>query len=371
MTRRATLIALASILVACTSASPGQSTAPPSSEPPTPSVAGSTGPPPSDAPPPSAEPPTETAWSRLAASVDGPGPREDHTWTLAPDGETAFLFGGRTGDGAALADLWSYDLAAGTWQELDAAGPTARFGHNAAWVQGVGLVIFAGQAGPTFFDDLWAFDPAAGTWERLPARGDRPVARYGSCAAVGPDGRLWISHGFTSDGVRFNDTRAYDFATGTWANETPQGDIPVPRCLHACWWTDDGALALYAGQTTGTTALADLWQLELGPRRGTHTWTQAPAGGLPPDRNLYAAARWGAGSVVFGGQAVDGGYRSDAWLLADDGSATALSPAGSAPGGRSGAELIADPSGERLLLFGGRDADGAMADLWELTLAAP
>ena len=49
------------------------------------------------------------------------------------------------------------------------------------------------------------------------------MARYGTCAAVAPDGRLWISHGFTADGVRFSDTRAYDFATGAWTDETPDG----------------------------------------------------------------------------------------------------------------------------------------------------
>ena len=59
-----------------------------------------------------------------------------------------------------------------------AASPPARFGHDAAWAGGVGLVIFAGQAGTTFFDDLWAYDPAANAWRRQPVggrRSDRPV----------------------------------------------------------------------------------------------------------------------------------------------------------------------------------------------------
>ena len=41
-----------------------------------------------------------------------------------------------------------------------ARGPAPRFGHEAVWIDGVGLVVWAGQAGPTsFFDDLWAYDP--------------------------------------------------------------------------------------------------------------------------------------------------------------------------------------------------------------------
>ena len=312
--------------------------------------------------------PEQVGWHRLAAEVSGVSPREDHTWTLTADGATAYLFGGRRSDGTALDDLWAYDLASGTWEEVAAAGPSARFGHNAAWVDGVGLVVFAGQASADFFNDLWAYDPAADAWHPLPASGDLPVTRYGSCAAVGPDGRLWISHGFTADGQRFADTRAYDFSTGTWTDETPPDQVPIARCLHACWWTDEGALTLYAGQTTGVTALGDRWRLTLGPRQGTHAWQELAAEGAPAARNLYASARVADGTLVFGGQGLDGGFLADTWLLADDGTARQLSPAGSAPPGRSGGELIADATGGRVLLFGGRDADGAMADLWELDL---
>ncbi|HEX5579605.1 MAG TPA: kelch repeat-containing protein, partial [Candidatus Limnocylindria bacterium] len=288
------------------------------------------------------------------------------TWTVDPDGTTAYLFGGRDAAGRAYDDLWAYDLATDGWRQLAADGPPARFGHNAAWVDGVGLVVFAGQSPTTFYNDLWAYDPVADRWRQLPDAGDAPVARYGSCAAVGPDGRLWISHGFTSEGSRFADTRAYDFTTQAWSDETPAGERPVERCLHGCWWTDDGRLALYAGQTTGVPALADLWQLTPGPRIGTNAWSEVtPSRSWPPERQLYAAARWGAGTVVFGGGSLGGGFRNDTWLRADDGTASRIRT-GRGPAARAGAELIADPTRDRLLLFGGRDADGTMRDVWAL-----
>lgn len=371
---RAVLPALAGLLLLAACAPPaGTGAAPPGAPPSEPASAGES-PSPSATASPTAQPSAvRPAWRLLAAAAaDGPAAREDHTWTLAPDGATAYLFGGRTGGGEALADLWAYDLATESWTRVEAAGPDARFGHDAAWVDGVGLVVFAGQRGSAFFSDLWAYDPATKAWERLPSGGDAPVARYGSCAAVGSDGRLWISHGFTEDLRRFADTRAYDFATGSWTDETPPGEGPIARCLHGCWWTDGGDLALYAGQTTGVTALADLWRLTPGPRQGTHSWAQVTLGGdAPPDRNLYAAARWGAGTVVLGGQALDGGYLADAWLLPDEDAPTALEPEGEAPPARAGAELVADLDGGRLLLFGGRDASDAMNDLWELALPRP
>ena len=144
----------------------------------------------------------------------------------------------------------------------------------------------------------------------------------------------------------------------------------MERCLHGCWWTDDGRLTLYAGQTTGVPALGDLWQLAPGPRIGTNSWSEVtPGARWPADRQLYASARWGAATVVFGGGSLGGGFLDDTWLLGDSGRATRAQPGGG-PAASSGAELIADPERGRLLLFGGRNADDAMRDTWELTTAA-
>jgi hypothetical protein len=351
------------VLAACTA-----SGSPPSSPSVSPSAPASAEPSiPSELP--SLEPSRPPAGWRQLSIAGGPSPRSDHTWTVDLAGEVAYLFGGRPDQGSgALADLWAYDLVADTWTQL-AGGPSARFGHNAAWVPGVGVVIFAGQAGSTFFDDLWAYDPDAGTWSALPSGGAVPAARYGSCAALGPDGRLWISHGFTREGGRFNDTRAYDFGLGAWVEETPVGDLPIVRCLHGCWWTGSDQLALYAGQTDGIPAIGDRWLLTVGPRPGTNSWAEIPAaaGAAPAPRNLYASARWQDGTLVFGGQRADRGYLADTWLLTDDGGQSAVLAGEPGPSTRAGAELAADPARGRVLLFGGTIGGTTYADLWELT----
>ena len=298
-----------------------------------------------------------TVWSELTAP--GPSAREDHTWTVDPAGEVAYLFGGRSGSDV-YADLWAFDLASDTWEPVDARGPEPRFGHEAVWAEGVGLVVFAGQAGATFYNDLWAYRPGEG-WTQLPASGAAPKERYGSCSAIGPDGRLWISHAFTSEGTRFADTLAYDFTTNRWTDETPDGDRPVSRCLHGCWWTDDGSFALYAGQTTGITSLGDRWLLT------ASVWRKLD-GRLPPDRNLFAHARVSGATVVVGGQGLDGAFRADTWILRDGVlDAQLVETTGSAPPGRSGATMVLDERGGRLLLFGGRDDAGARGDMWELS----
>ncbi|HEX5040518.1 MAG TPA: kelch repeat-containing protein [Candidatus Limnocylindria bacterium] len=187
--------AIAAFVVALAACQPAADGSPPGSLNPPSAPDRSPAPTPTATPAPSATA-QPLAWTAL--DVTGPAAREDHTWTLTGDGRTALLFGGRDG-GTVFGDVWAFDLDTDTWEELAAVGPPARFGHEAAWVDGVGLVIFAGQSGATFFDDLWAFDVAARAWHQLPSSGDVPVPPYGTCAAIGPDGRLWISHGFTTD----------------------------------------------------------------------------------------------------------------------------------------------------------------------------
>ena len=355
MTRRPSTLGIVLLLAACSTPLASPSARPVPSA--TPSAAAT--------PSASAAAAPVSGWSRLRPE-GGPSPRSDHTLTVDDAGATAYLFGGQAADGSPLGDLWTLDLASASWRRLDARGPAPRFGHSATWLKGTGLVVFAGQ-GEAFYNDVWTFDPRSARWRQLPASGDAPVPRYGSCAAIGPDGRLWISHGFTSEGSRFADTRAYDFETGGWTNETPAGDRPIERCLHACWWTGDGRLALYGGQTTGTPALGDLWQLSQGPRPGTNAWAEARVPGNLRPRQLYASVRWAEGTIVFGGGSLDGGYLADAFQIPDAGRARRINVA-AGPSARSGGELIADPRRDRVLLFGGRDADGPNAELWQLTL---
>ncbi len=311
------------------------------------------------------------SWTRLETAGDVPAAREDHTWTVDGPEMTAYLFGGRAGS-TTFDDLWAYDLATDAWREVEPAGPRplGRFGHEAQWVVGR-LVVFAGQAdASTFFGDLWAYDPGANAWTELPAAGDAPVPRYGSCSAWGEADRLWISHGFTEDGARFFDTRAYDFIARRWTDMTPPGPAPVERCLHVCWWTADGRFALYGGQTTGVAALGDLWALTPGAGEGqTGSWAKIEVE-RPSERALPAAAiRAEAEVILFGGKGLDGAYLADLYRI--DGltlQPTPIAVDGVAPGGRAAATLIHDKAGRRLLLFGGKDAAGANAELWALTL---
>lgn len=359
----ALLVGLAVVVVACGSdvVSPSPSvpagSLPPSRESPT------------VAPIPSEPPPGAALWTRLSPSGPGPSAREGHTWTADPTSGLAYVFGGRDGQGA-LDDLWVYDLAADAWHRLrpDGPAPRARFGHAAVWVDGLGLVVFAGQArSASLLADIWAYDPDANRWRELPSPGDGPAARTGSCAAVGPDVRIWISHGALGGEMGLADTWAYDPEAHRWSDETPGDPRPVARSGHRCWWTANGRFAIYAGETTGGAALDDLWTLAAPDGPGA-AWTRIEGERTIP-RSLPAVDANADRIVVVGGIGTGGVYLADIVTFdATTLAARSVEQAGEAPGGRAGAALVDDPAAERLLLFGGRDRSGALDELWQLDL---
>ena len=177
---------------------------------------------------------------------------------------------------------------------------------------------------------------------------------------VGPDGRIWISHGFTFSG-RFDDTRAYNLKTSRWASIAPDGRRPGERCLHDCFTSSTGQLVLYGGQDNSERALGDLWVT-----RPNGSWKKAAAPKASA-RRLYAVTEAGAYAYVFGGAGKDDRAFDDLWRVDRD--TLEFEPVrvdGPTPGARYAGTLITDPVRGRLLLFGGQGND-AMSDMWELT----
>ena len=160
--------------------------------------------------------------------------------------------------------------------------------------------------------------------------------------------------------VRFRGAPLDDAAAATAAAG------PIKRCLHACWWTSDGRLALYGGQTNGVPALGDLWFLTPGADDAAAAWAEAP-GQKAPARQLAAVARRGELTIIFGGRGDDGEVLADAWVVPDGddrpraahGRGVAAGALGRGDGLRRGGRP-ADPVRRR------RRTD-AFGDAWELT----
>jgi hypothetical protein len=310
------------------------------------------------------------SWRRLSPAGLQPPPRRDHS--LVAEGDRLFLFGGRN-EGGDLADLWSYNIAAGEWTELAPTGPAPRHGHNAVWDATNGrMLLFGGQAAG-FFNDLWAFDPEGGVWSELPGSGQGPAARYGAGGAFDPAGRFIITHGFTGEG-RFDDTWQYDVVAGAWSDISPPEDEesevqaptaarPIERCLmRAVWDTLRNRILMYGGQTTATPFLDDLWAL-------SHDgWNELAREPRPSARTFYAMIFDGAATnvVLFGGNTADGPV-NDLWFLnAQNEFWTRMEPTGEPPSARSGHDAVWLPDTASVVIFGGNDGSADLNDMWEL-----
>ena len=317
---------------------------------------------------PSDQPVDVARWTAVKPATPGPDARSGHTWTVDPSSAVAYVFGGRGGAGA-FGDVWAYDLTADRWAPLTPSGeaPPPRFEHGAAWVDGLGLVVFGGRTESSVLDDLWAYDPGANAWRAIDAAGTAPSARAAACLSLRSDGRLWLFGGEVSAGSLSAGPWSYDPGSSSWSQHAARGG-PEPRAGSACWWSADDRLVVYGGRIPDTPAPAgDLWTFDP-DAGGGGAWLAVEAADLPP-RDRAAATTTSQGALVVGGLGKDDALLADV-VIFDPTSLAAhvLQPAPDGPQARSGAALADDPEGERTVMFGGRGADGPLDDLWALDL---
>lgn len=307
-------------------------------------------------------------WSAVSARGPTPEPRADQSWTVDPSSAVAYLFAGR-GGGSNLDDLWAYDLTADAWEllETDSDRPMARHDHSAPWIDGLGLVVLGGRTDAGVLDDFWVYDPLANAWRTLTVTGSRPVARAGACVALRSDGRLWLLGGESADGSVPADMWVYDPGPSTWTERPISGESPTARSGASCWWTADDRLVVYGGTSATGATLGDAWSLGA-TESSSAAWQQLADTGLTP-RSEAALVVASEAAVVAGGVGGDGSVRSD--VVTFDSrtlDVTHLDAAPDGPPARSGASLVDDPEGERLVLFGGAGTSSLLGDVWTLDL---
>lgn len=121
---------------------------------------------------------TSQTWSQIVPTNAGPTPRSNTASIVV--GDVLYVFGGSTSTSGTVFtpqdDLWALDLVTNTWTELATSGtrPPARLFHGMAGdAQSGQLWVISGGdeaafTGP-FLEDLWTFDLASGTWSESAA----------------------------------------------------------------------------------------------------------------------------------------------------------------------------------------------------------
>lgn len=108
------------------------------------------------------------AWQQVLSDVK-PAGRQYHSLAAAGANQV-ILFGGQDASRAARNDVWILNLDSGSWQPIETAvSPDARYQHAAAWVPGLGMLLFGGR-NDSALGDMWLLTlPAAATIDEAPA----------------------------------------------------------------------------------------------------------------------------------------------------------------------------------------------------------
>ncbi len=258
-----------------------------------------------------------------------------------------------------------------TWTELYPTGslPSARYGQEMVQDPTSGRVImfggFAGADGGAALKDTWAYDPTANIWTDLRPSGTLPSGRFACSIAYDPASRRLIMFGGNDGTTRLGDTWAYDLAANTWTELKPSGTLPLGRAGHVMVYDPAGRqLIMFGGRSTETELLNDTWAYD----PAGNSWAKlSPSGNLPPARGQPAMVYDAAAHrlILFGGWNLDREF-NDTWTFdPTDNTWKELSPSGTLPDPRYGPDLVYDSTGGRLIMFGGcPDGDGAYNDTW-------
>jgi hypothetical protein len=368
-------------------------------------------------------PPGPETWALLDPGL---GPRHGHTVTYDPIGDRLILFGGDLDAMGVvhLNDLW--ELSLGTdlvWRPLVAQGtpPPPRADHTAIYdAANQRIVIFGGSGFQLHEDtDVWMLSlGATPAWTHLTPPGTLPENIQRHAAIYDPVGQRMIAFGGTLAGTSDEVWILNLSGSPAWTGVTPPG--PMGNRLHSPTATYDPVgqrmivIGGGSGTDTPTTALSlsgpMVWtQLApiSGPEEGdyrdvsghvaiyhpptnsilmfagdqsnlpsnhisrlcrlslgaTPTWTLlSPQGVLPHDRIDHAAVFDPSGNrlVVYGGL-VEGDHSSatvqtqEHWILSLTGAPTwsEVRPSGAQPPRRWQAAMAADPTGQRMVVSGG------------------
>lgn len=312
------------------------------------------------------------AWLPVDPVGQTPSPRMSHAMAYNARAGAVVLFGGvfmTDEDILDYGDTWSFNTTTSRWTDLAPAGavPPARDSHAMAYdLDTEQIILFGGVNGyGEWLDDTWSYDAATNSWFDLAPPGARPLPRMGHALAYDPVTRQMILFGGIDDiDTYFGDTWAYDFATNSWLDLNPAGQVPTGRYGHTMVYDAGSGRVLLFGGWGNDGNFNDTWAYD--PQ--SNTWDEVDPGATGPDYRagqsmVYDAAR--GRTLLIGGWG-DSAFFGDTWAFdsaaarweeVDQGGAGAPEP-------RALAAAAYDPATGSTVLFGGYDGDIQFGDTW-------
>jgi len=310
------------------------------------------------------------SWEVVDPSDQTPEARFGSSLVYSKADDGLILFGGWDGGSVYLDDMWSYDPATATWESIEPTGttPAPRASHATAYDPvGGQLVLFGGYNGSECYNDTWVYDITQRTWSSSSPVASKPSARYGHSMAYDPESKKIILFGGFDGTKEYNDTWAYDPASGIWTNLRPGGALPAARDSQELAYDPANKVFVMFGGWNTTTTFADTWTYD----PVANEWTlREPVGDVPPGRALHQMVFDSSIQkiVVFGGGTSSATY-NDLWLLdLTENTWVRAVVSGDPPPARAGHAMAYDEAARQILVFGGSNGIGDdFNDTWRLT----
>lgn len=181
-------------------------------------------------------------------------------------------------------DVWAYDFATDSWEELSPF-PGSAIRNAASFVIDGIAYIATGHNGATYLDIFWKYDPATDTWEELPPF---PGGIRSFPVAFSINGKGYVALGGIGNEVPantfyHNDLWEYDPSTETW---TQLADFPGQGRWRPFAFVIDGQAYIGGGnrESTNSSDFSDCYRFN--PADGT--WT--PVADFPEGYGMGAYA---------------------------------------------------------------------------------
>lgn len=211
---------------------------------------------------------TNWQWRDVSPPVASrPKARYGHSAVDDPVSRSLVQFAGFTEESRRFQDTQSFSLATNTWQDWMPSGakPEVRCLLTAAFDRANRKMIIYGGQRSGFLDDLWAFDLASRTWENL-TTAQRPSGRL-FASSFDRDGQF-IVFGGSSSGGNLNELQAFNFQTRQWT-QLNVANPPSQRNGSLTASVESENRFIVFGGTGDNGWLNDVWELRSATRLAT------------------------------------------------------------------------------------------------------
>jgi hypothetical protein len=269
----------------------------------------------------------QLTWSRVNPTTsNNPRGRRDAAVAYVSANRQLLVFGGRDSSGTALGDTWFYYLDTNAWVPVSTpVAPTARSNMVYGFVETSSTdrkfyVALGKSTSGAALSDVWVFDLGTSTWSRLDTTGDVPTGIMSPIGGLLPSlpasaAKFVVLSGSGSEDSEERHTKAFvlDIASKTWTKVVSDVDNlynpnkPQARSEFSGAAVSSSKVVVFGGCLTGPCPFNDAWSLDLNDKSWTRVAESTSASSVPvPRRNANAWLFADGKHVLFYGGSTSG-----------------------------------------------------------------